>query len=958
MRRHVFFGLHCCFVAYLCCLLGWALHSRRGLQPFRVSPGWIQSLQHSGRPPAAAPVDLPRMASSVLLPRVALPKKYVLELQPDMTTFTFRARVTIELDVLEQCRELTFHSAGLTYHSVEVENAGATISFRDGNSVFPSVQVDEKTQTAKLLFGDALLLEGTATMHVEYSGVVTDTMTGVYRAAYKDPGGVAKYLATTQFEAIDARQCLPCWDEPAYKAVYHVTLVAPAHLTCLCNMPVVDTKPADGGLQRVSFAPTPIMSSYLLAFVIGELERITDVTDAGVEINVYTTPGKVEQGRFALGVACKVLSFFNKLFGIPFPLPKCDLVAIPDFASGAMENWGLITFREAALLVDESSTAISKQRVAYVVSHELSHQWFGNLVTMAWWNDLWLNEGFATWVGWLGVAHVFPEWQVWEQFIAGEMSTALATDALKSSHPIEVPIEDPKDIQQVFDALSYNKGACVIRMLDAAIGRDALASGIRDYLNKHAYKNATTADLWEALGKASGKPVATMANSWTAQMGFPLVTVLPDTDAKAHAGKAAGGCCHLRQSRFLSAGGPSPGQSDPSLWWIPVQARRGVLGTPASEQQELSTVLSEREATWEMPPPAGLKVGSSSTTFLKLNAGQAGFYRVNYSPALWDALGAALGATPPALQIEDRLSLAMDSFALAKAGVIPTTRALQVAASIAQGGEGEYTVWRQLCTDLGELDEILSNTDYYPSFQAFGVKLFEKVAEKVGWEPASGESHLVSMLRPLVLSSLAKYGHADTVARCMRMFGEMTAGGKTQLTAVHPDLRAMVMKTAVENGGAAEYDALERVYLESTFQEMKLKCLYGLGATRDAALIQRFLQFGVSEHVRAQDILYVFAALAASPHGRVPSWQYVREHWSMLYERFHAAHGLLQHVVTIPLRSFASKERADEAEAFFTENPAPEARMALARALESIRTRAGWLERDGKEIKAWLQAHK
>eukprot|EP00897_Mesotaenium_endlicherianum_P006583 jgi/Mesen1/5953/ME000301S05088 len=517
-------------------------------------------------------------------------------------------------------------------------------------------------------------------------------MAGRGQGASYNQDGKKVFMASTQFEAIDARKALPCWDEPAVKAVFDVTLIVPQGLTGLSNMPPVSTTPRDDGSSAVRFAESPIMSTYLLAFVVGQLEKVSGTTKEGVEVNVYTTPGKKEQGQFACDVAAKILSFFTEYFGIAYPLPKADLVAIPDFAAGAMENWGLITFRETALLVDgANASAATRQHVAYVVSHELAHQWFGNLVTMQWWSDLWLNEGFATWVGWLGVDSTFPEWDVWTQ----------------------VPINDPKEINQVFDALSYMKGACVIRQLVAAVGAPSFKLGLNAYLDKHKYGNTVTNDLWAAIGEASGKPVKQMMDSWTAQMGYPLISVSPASDG------AAG--LHLRQTRFLSAGLPSP-ENDSQLWWVPVTA---AACTPGGVLESLPvSTLSEKEADFaELVVPEG--------GWLKLNSGQAGIYRVNYTPDMWQAL--ARGVSSLELPPTDRLGVLMDAFALAKAGVLRTSQALELATAFAN--ETEYTVWSQLSADLGELESLLSVTEHLPLLEAVGSELYLPIASKVGWEP-------------------------------------------------------------------------------------------------------------------------------------------------------------------------------------------------------------------------------
>ncbi|CAI7870730.1 unnamed protein product, partial [Closterium sp. NIES-54] len=549
-------------------------------------------------------------------------------------------------------------------------------------------------------------------------------------------------------------------------------------------------------------------------------------------VNIYTTPGRKEQGRFALSVACKVITFFEDYFGIKYPLPKADLIAIPDFAMGAMENWGLITFRETALLVDENSApAATKQRVAYVISHELAHQWFGNLVTMQWWNDLWLNEGFATWVGWLGVDYIFPEWDVWTQFACNDMDTCLHTDALLGSHPVEVPINDPKEIEQVFDALSYSKGACVIRQLEAAIGADAFKKGLHSYLSKHAYANTVTNDLWISLAEASGKPVREMMVSWTAQMGYPLISILPPNPGKQGV--------RLRQTRFLSKGPPSEAE-DKQLWWVPVTATAGRVG--GGEGKKLDTVvLSEKEGEAE-----GFVVPEGEGGWLRVNAGQTGILRVNYTEDQWKGISAAVEALQ--LPVIDRLGSVMDAFALAKAGIIKTSQALQLAWAFKN--ETEYTVWAQIAGDIGELEILIGALQQKPLLEAVGMQLFTPIADKLGWEPKAGESHLDSMLRPLVLGKLGSYQHAPTIAKCQELFKQLTA----DISSVNPDLRRVVMSVAVKYGGKEEMEATKKLYREATTPDFKIHCLVALSSVKDRELYKDFLAFALDEtEVKAQD---------------------------------------------------------------------------------------------------------
>ena len=461
--------------------------------------------------------------------------------------------------------------------------SSASVTLSDG-AVLPALSITydsrEEAQTVTMAFGRALPAGASAaTLRMAFTGTLNDKMAGFYRSGYTAPGGETRYMGVTQFEATDARRAFPCWDEPSLKATFDVTLRVPADRTALGNMPparsaLCTVGKGASGWKDVAFERTPLMSTYLVAWVVGEFDVVESETKEGVTVRVWTPPGLGEQGRFALDVATKTLSFFTDYFGAPYPLPKMDMVAVPDFAAGAMENWGLVTYRTVLALYDPATTGSAvKQQSAYVVCHELAHQarmlcallhmraelltthapdnpralraqWFGNLVTMEWWSHLWLNEGFATWAGWLAVHALFPEWRVWDQVLVNEQARGLELDGLASSHPIEVEIPDASKVNEIFDAISYAKGASAIHMLVAYMGEAAFKEGMRLYVRRHAWGNAATGDLWRALGDASGKPVAELMGCWTQQTGYPVVRASRRGDElQVTQARSGGGAC-------------------------------------------------------------------------------------------------------------------------------------------------------------------------------------------------------------------------------------------------------------------------------------------------------------------------------------------------------------------------------------------------------------------------------
>ena len=550
-------------------------------------------------------------------------------------------------------------TASVELNCIEIAIRSCRLTPEGGATVAPkSTAFDEERETVVFEF-DQEVPQGRASLAIEFSGELNDKLRGFYRSRYTDGEGRERYLATTQLEATDARRAFPCWDEPAVKASFKMTLVAPADLAAVSNMPVESERELPDGRRAVSFAESPIMSTYLLAFIVGDLSSIEQRADSGTLIRVWTTRGKEEQGRFALETSVRLLAYFNDYFGIPYPLPKLDHLAIPDFAAGAMENWGAITYRETALLVDpEQSSAGTRMIVAAIVSHEMAHMWFGDLVTMAWWNDLWLNESFASWVGDKAVDHLFPEWAVWTQFLVNDTNRGLSLDGLKSSHSIEQEVNNPAEIGQLFDAISYSKGATILRMLESFLGAETFRQGLNGYLSRHQYANARTQDLWDALGEASGQPVAAIMDTWVKQTGYPVLEAAVDR-RQSHVELT------LSQRRFVYEDILGQEEADETLWQVPVSVRTSDGGEPSSTLMAGPTEKMR------------LSGGGSDDAWLKVNPDQTAFFRVKYQPEELERL------TRPVENLElpsgDRLGILNDAYALARAGHAPATQFLTTA---------------------------------------------------------------------------------------------------------------------------------------------------------------------------------------------------------------------------------------------------------------------------------------
>ena len=580
--------------------------------------------------------------SAYRLPTTVQPLKYALTLTPDLDSFSFAGEETIEIQVTEA-------TSSIAVNAIEIDILEARLALENGASLTAqNIALDEEMETASFAFGQEIP-PGNATLYIKFNGTLNDQLRGFYRSQYTDPEGEQRYLATTQFEATDARRAFPCWDDPAVKATFDVTLVVPSDLVAISNTLIVSETPVEGDAKIVRFAETPKMSTYLLAFIVGDFASVEERAPNGTLVRVWATRGKEEQGRFAVENAVGLLNYFNSYFGIPYPLEKLDHIAVPDFAAGAMENWGAITYRETALLYDpENSSAATRQRIMEVVSHEMAHMWFGDLVTMEWWDDLWLNESFASWMGDKAVDHQYPEWNMWTQFVFQDTNSGLSLDGLRNSHPIEARVENPAQIRELFDAISYSKGGATLRMLETFLGEETFQKGLHGYLSANQYANARTEDLWAALEEASGQPVTAIMNTWVKQMGYPVLQAETHRHEDArHIG--------LNQRRFLYDHLLDEGEEDPTLWQVPVSVAK------AGDSDTVSLLMDQRDADVEVDKDAG------SEGWVKVNSGQTGFYRVNYSPEDWSRLQGAVEALElPAI---DRLGLQNDAYAMVRAGL-------------------------------------------------------------------------------------------------------------------------------------------------------------------------------------------------------------------------------------------------------------------------------------------------
>ena len=850
-----------------------------------------------------------------LLPQNVEPTHYEIALKPNLSDFTFSGSEQISIDVKQRTSQITLHALDLKIKSVRIAPV------RGGEPVDAKrITWNQKMETATVEFAKPLK-SGPAKLSFEFEGELNDKMHGFYRTSYQ-VNGEKRWGAATQFEATDARRVFPCWDEPARKATFGMSLTIPKELTALSNMPAKQESDGGSGWKTIRFKRTSRMSTYLLAVVIAELEHLEGADSRGVPIRVFTSPGKREQGRFALEQACHTLAYFADWFGIPYAFPKLDMVALPDFAAGAMENWGLVTYRETALLVDpKNSSASARQRVADVVDHELAHQWFGNYTTMKWWTDLWLNEGFASYMGPKATDHNFPKWDKWTQYIADEYFSALHEDCLRNTHPVEVPVKNPHEIREVFDAISYSKGSVVNRMVNDYLGEESFRKGLHKYLKRYAFGNAATDDLWKALEETSGKPIRKMMAGYTRQPGYPIVLVREQR-------KNGDLVLELEQKRFQIDGSRDP---KGLLWQIPI----GVLGSGASQPK--FEYMKGRRHKFAVP--------AEDDGWLKLNPGQSGFYRVAYSDGLRKKLAGAIRAG--AMPTVDRMGILDDAFALARAGYLKTSGALDVLK--AYEAEEDFSVWLAIAGVWGSLDNLLSRERFRNVAREAAREFFQPIAARTGWEKRPSDGHLDVMLRALALRNLGAYGDQPTIEEARRRFVTFRKQGE-----LDPDLRQPVYSLVAENGGEKEWSELLEIYSSTDLHEEKVRVLRAAGNFREPSLIQNLLEFSLSDRVRAQDTPIMLAGIASNAAGRSLAWTFLKKNWKTFVDRYHGGGiGLLSRMIAIT-QGFTTAQQAEDVRKFFQKHTVLGTERAVRKTGELIRSNVAWLERDRKDLKGYF----
>lgn len=768
---------------------------------------------------------------------------------------------------------LVLNAIELDIHSAEIDGVPAT------------AELDASTERLMLSSNEELDI-GSHQVTIAFTGTINDKLRGFYRSSFTDDAGNEHVIGTTQMQSTDCRRAFPCWDEPDFKAAFGITLNVSPTDTAVSNSPEIERHDLENGLVAVTFADTMVMSTYLVAFVVGPLEATEWRDVQGIPLRLVHVPGKSHLAAFGLEVAEFCLAWFQEYYGIPYPGDKVELLALPDFAAGAMENLGCITFRENLLLVDpQTATQPERQLVADVVAHELAHMWFGDLVTMRWWNGIWLNEAFATFMEIAACDAFKPEWGRWLTF-GIERTVAFETDSLASTRAVEFEVNSPTDAEGMFDVLTYQKGGALLRMLEQHLGEDRFRDGVRHYLRTHAYGNTETSDLWDALERTSGEPVRDTMDSWIWQPGYPVVSATLVENELV-----------LQQRKFSFSD-----RSDDTTWMVPLSYRTA-SGTS-------TLLLRDREQ----------RVPIDSSGPIIVNAGGHSFVRVEYDNELRSRITQDV---LPTLDVLERYTLVDDAIAAVTANRLRAEDLLSMLVEFRH--EDALSVWQSITSGLRLVSRIIGNADQRETFHEKVREICEPALQRLG-NPVAGEDDLIGSLRGLLVRTMTLLGNDESsIERCRQIVKDSTT------TEMNPELLAAATTVVASCGEESDYEQFLQGFKTAQTPQEQLRNLYALAEFRDASLIARTCELALSPQVRTQNAPFLLRACIANEHNGSAAWRFVAEHWSEANHRF-PTNTIVRMIDSVKLLTDDSD--VEHVQNFFVEHPIPQGAATLQQILE------------------------
>ena len=849
------------------------------------------------------------------LPKEVVPTEYSIRIVPDIDKLMFTGTETVKLSVHSSVHQLVLNALELAITRASVDGKALPQS---------AIKIDEKAELVTLELPSELSV-GDHTLALTFSGKINQQGQGLFYMRYQEQGtGVKKIALGTQFEATDARRLFPCWDEPSFRARFQLTAVVPENWLAVSNMPIEsEEKIAEG--KEIRFAATPSMSSYLNVFVAGELDLI-ESRSGHTQIRVITTKGKAELGRYALEATAQILKYYNDYFGAPYPLPKLDQIALPGGFGGAMENWGGITYYESALLFDpKNSSAETKQDIYEVLAHEVAHQWFGDLVTMAWWDNLWLNEGFASWMGTKCTAHFNPQWEVWlrrnlprdpTRRVGIAKEQAMEGDARSTTHPIQQPVATEAEANSAFDDITYKKGQSFLRMLESFLGEDVFREGIRRYIAAHKYSNSTTADLWNALSESSGQPITEIAAGWTEQPGFPMVKVK----------RGEGGKVSLTQERFTINSKNAP----PLEWKIPLtysiigEAPASLLMTGKSER--LQNIPADRA--------------------LKLNVKGAGNYRVEYDEPSWNSLLRTL----PQMGVEDRVNLLSDAWALVQANRASVSGYFGLVDKLPSSTE--LAEREQIINVLDFINRLLIGHPEREKFQAYARSILRPTFDALGWEAKAGEPATAGNLRASLINALGDLNDQEIVVGCRERFKKYLSNPQS----LQPDLRPPILAVVGRYADEATWNQLHELGLKTTSTEEKQNYYDALAGAIDSTLVKKTLPIALTDELPTSRAVFLVSKVARESDHPEIAWDFAKANMKALLAKTDAL-GANRYAPSL-FTFFSDDSRADELKVYAKLNLPAESATNVAKAVDEIQFRSEFKKRLANQLSAWIDKQK
>ncbi|KAK0667513.1 peptidase family M1-domain-containing protein [Cercophora samala] len=854
---------------------------------------------------------------------------YTIRLEPDFLKQNFLGRVDINCNVVRPTQVIQLHSKliSITAASLEWEAKHWDI--------LNSLRYVEDDDLVEIQVREDLPAGAEIVITLEYTGNFKKNLEGLYCSGYKTADGKAHELAVTFLEPTCARQVFPCFDEPNRKAEFAISAVVDASFLCASNMPIEREVTVSKSKKLVIFQKSPLMSTYLVGLVAGNLSRV-DSTSSRIPLSVLCPNGSERQASFALELASDALTFFETLFDDRYPLPKLDLVAVPDFSSGAMENWGLITFRTSQLLIDTENSALdTKQAIARTVLHEIAHSWFGNLVTMKYWDGLWLKEGCATLLAWYASDKLFPSWHSWDTFIMDTLQAALELDSLESSHPVELVVRDATKAKQMFDHISYKKGCCILKMLLEDLGEERFFRALGLYTRRHKFGNTRSEDLWRAFQDCGDATVPDRMRVWTEETGFPVILV---TEEYNNADKTSGEvtALRLRQERFLVSG-KHRGPSSNSLVYPLRVSVRSDTGIDVYGMDEQEIVIPVR----------------AKTQFLKVNADHRGFFRTSYTPRHLQKLIKAAQATGNSqLPLRDCIGLLADILALTTAGINKTSELLDICFGFRS--ITPFSVWQVIDKSLTKVLSVFKYEDaaLRKALTKAAADIFGSKAQQLGWEMSVDDNERQAAFKASMFSAAGLAGDDEVVKEARRLFAARIDGNED---AISPQLRWEVFVIVITHGGQAEAEALLSLWRTSPNDDERYLALECLGRVSDASLVRWALGLVFTDDVKDQDIFLLFWLMGSSAHGASELWEWTKANWATVEQRLPANMQAL--ILGLVLEGLNTSSQLEDVKAYFAGRDTREYDQTLAQKIEGIETRMKWVERDVGDVGVWLKSH-